>query len=206
MRRPCLALLALIVAFSDFGCGYTLRPPFNREVRTVYVPIFRSNRFRRDLEFQFTQMLQDEIRNRTPYLVVGSPEGADATLEGTITLDDKNLYLENPNNLPRQIQAMLYCVVTYTDNRNREFLTRNTPGNPIPPALVAELSLFSGEIGETSSLGFQKALKKMAQDVVSMMEQPWGEEYRLDPDLPQQDPIDETLDAADASKLKSPRR
>ncbi len=192
--RRCLLVAMLGLALG--GCGYTVRPPYNRSIRTVYVPTFKSTRFRRDLNLQFTEMLQEEIRNRTPYLVVGSPEGADATLQGTITLDDKNLVLENPNNLPRQLQAMMFCSVTFTDNRNGMTATKNTP-----PALVTNLSLFAPEIGETASLGFQKSMKKMAQDVVGMMEDPWGDEYRVDIDIPP-----EEADAGEPMRARTPRR
>ena len=201
MSRPSIhprrTMLAAIVMTIIAGCGYTVRPPFNRAIRTVYVPMFKSTRFRRELNIQFTEMLQDEIRTRTPYLVVGNPEGADATLEGTITLDDKNLVLENPNNLPRQLQAMLFCSVTFIDNRNGARSIKTTP-----PALVTELTLFAPEIGETASLGFQKAMKKMAQDIVGMMEDPWGDEYRVDEDLA---PVEEA-DASEIPKARIPRR
>jgi len=179
------------------GCGYTVRTPYNRSIRTVYVPTFKSIRFRRDLNLQFTEMLQEEIRNRTPYMVVGNPEGADATLQGTISLDDKNLVLENPNNLPRQLQAMMFATVTFTDNRSGMASTKNTP-----PALVTNLSLFEPEIGETASLGSQKSMRKMAQDVVGMMEDPWGDEYRVDIDLPPE----EAADTSEPMRARTPRR
>lgn len=194
--RPWRALLTAMVLVAVSGCGYTVRPPYNRSIRTVYVPMVKSTRFRRDLNFQLTEMLKNEIEDRTPYLVVGTPEGADATLQGTIILDDKNLFLENPNNLPRQLQSMIYCSVSFTDNRTGATSTKATP------SLVVEMALFEPEIGETASLGFQKTLRKIAQDIVGMMEDPWGDEYREDPDLP---PV-EAADAGPIPRARTPRR
>ena len=45
-------------------------------------------------------MIQKEIKHRTPYKVVGSPEKADTVLEGTINYGDKNIVVESPFNLP----------------------------------------------------------------------------------------------------------
>ena len=99
------------------GCGYSVRPPFDPGIRTVYVPTFTAITFRRDLNFQLTELVIKEIEKRTPYKVVGSPEGADSTLEGTITFADKNLMVENTNNLPRHVLVMLLVTVKWTDNR-----------------------------------------------------------------------------------------
>ena len=59
--------------------------------------------------------------------------------------------------------------------------------------MVGEISQFFPEIGETTQLGYQKAMQKMAKDIVSMMESSWGDEYRVDidevkPDDPITDP------------------
>lgn len=194
LSRPLRTFLAAMVVFAPTGCGYTVRPPFNRSIRTVYVPMFKSQRFRRDLNLQFTEMLHKEIQDRTPYTVVGSPEGADARLEGIITFEDKNIVVESQNNLPRHLLATLLCTVTYIDNRTGAQTTKTTP-----PAVVGVNSPFYPEIGETSSLGFQKAMKEMVKGIVSMMEEPWGEEYREDIDLPVPDP-------AAPPPLRSPRR
>ena len=184
-RRSALAILAAIALATLPGCGYTVRPPFDPNIKTVYVPMFKSQRFRRDLNLQFTQMLQDEIRLRTPYKVVGSPEGADATLDGIITFDDKNVQVESPNNLPRVLVSTITCTVRFTDNRSGTTTSKKTP-----PAVVGENAAFYPEVGETASLGFQKGMLKMARDVVSMMESGWGEEYRKDIDELVPDPTD----------------
>ena len=37
------------------GCGYSIRAPFDKSVKTVFVPIFKSQSFRRDLEQKLTE-------------------------------------------------------------------------------------------------------------------------------------------------------
>src|SRR5262245_1580962 len=99
------ARLAAVLVFCLAGCGYSIHPPYQMDIKTVYVPVFRSVTFRKDLNLMLTEAIQKEIERRTPYKVVGSPEGADTTLEGTVNYVDKNIVVENPQNLPRQLTA-----------------------------------------------------------------------------------------------------
>ena len=178
LGRPTAALLVL-VALATSGCGYSFRPPYRDDIRTVYVPIFKSQSFRRDLNLQITNRLIYEIQNRTPFKVVGSPDEADATLEGTIMYADKNMMVENPNNLPRQILGTLFVNVKFIDNRLA--IEKKRALAPVP---VIETAPFYGEIGETAQLGFDKAIDKLCRQIVGMMEEPWGPEVEVEPAAP----------------------
>ncbi len=161
------------------GCGYSLRPPYNETVKTIYLPMIKpGNRFRQDLNIRLTQMLRQEITTRTPYKVVGNPEEADVTLEGVVLFDNKNVMVENPYNLPRHILATLSVNVRLVDNRlgleKRETL--------YPESRVSESAIFDPEIGEPAVVGFEKVMEKLVRDIVNMLEEPWGEEYQVDPD------------------------
>ena len=170
-RSPAVVALTLLLAAGALlaGCGYQLRPPYEHRVRTVYVPIFKSVSFRRDLNIQLTKLVQEEIERRTPYKVVGTREGADATLDGTITLADKNIMVENPENLPRQLIANMTVNVRLTDNTTGETVEELN----LPPVPVNENMVFFPELGETTELGFDKVLHKIARDIVNMMEEEW---------------------------------
>ena len=174
MRRigPRLALkwLALGVLTSTVmgGCGYSLKAPYDPNIRTVYVPIFRSVTFRRDINFMITEAVIKEIERRTPYHVVGNPDGADTTLDGTINFSDKNIIVESPFNLPRQLTAMMVSTVTWTDNTIAPEDRKNTN-----PAVVQETFNFYPEIGDTAQMSFYRCCEKMAIQIVNMMEEPW---------------------------------
>lgn len=159
------ALATVGVALAVVGCGYTVRPPFTDAVRTVYVPVFRSVSFRRDVNLQLTELVIKEIETRTPFKVVGSPEGADSTLEGTINFADKNFILTNPFNLPRQLTTTLTVGVTWTDNRSTKKVRE--------PVVVTETVNFVPEVGETSFSAFYRTNEKLAKQIVNMMEKPW---------------------------------
>lgn len=147
--------------------GYSFSAPFSNEIKTVYVPVFRSISFRRDVNLQLTELVQKEIERRTPYKVVGTREEADTILDGTVNFADKNIVVENPFNYPRQLQAQLSCAVSWYHNPpTEEELDRG-------PMTVAENVNFVPEIGETSETAFYRANQWLAKQVVDAMEQPW---------------------------------
>lgn len=166
--KPRTIPIALALAGLLPGCGYSIRPPFDTSIQTVYVPVVKSVSFRRDVNLQMTELLQKEIERRTPFKVVGRPEDADTTLEATITQVDKNAWVENPNNLPRQIAASMAVDVRWVNNATGEAKVKRTP-----PVRVVEYVPFFPELGETTNLAYQKLMAKLVQDVVGMMEDPW---------------------------------
>jgi hypothetical protein len=149
------------------GCGYTVRPPGYADVRTVYVPVFRSNTFRRDIQLMLTEAVIKEIEERTLYKVVGTPEGADTILEGTINFAEKNIIVENPQNLPRELNAWVQATVRWIHNPPLE-----TEVNA-PPTVVGEMVNFIPEVGETAMSGFFKTCQNLATQIVDMMDAPW---------------------------------
>ena len=168
-RRPTpLAAAALVLALGSLGgCGYSIRAPYDPAVRTVYVPVFRSISFRRDVNLQLTELVIKEIERRTPFKVVGSPDGADTILDGTVNFADKNIVVENPFNLPRQLTASINASVNWTHNPPlKEELDRG-------PTVIAEQLNFVPEAGETAYEAFYRTNKALAKQIVDMMEMPW---------------------------------
>ena len=157
----------VVGSMSLSGCGYSIRPPFQVDVQTVYVPIFKSSTFRRDLNMMLTEAVQNEIRRRTPFQVVGNPEGADTLLEGEIIYNDKSAFVQSPNNLPRQLMASITARVAWIDlrqggiPRDRDRVT------------VTEEMFFYPELGETTTAAYTKVIEKLARQIVSMMEESW---------------------------------
>lgn len=165
----------LLVLFSLCGCGYSLRPPYNQTVKTIYLPVMKpGNRFRQDLNIQLTELLRKEIIDRTPYKVVANPEDADVTLEGVVLFDNKNVMVENPYNLPRHILATLSVNVRLIDNR----LGLEKRRTLYPESRVSESGTYDPEIGEPTRVGFAKVMDRIVRDIVNMLEEPWGEEYQ----------------------------
>ena len=160
-------IMIMLVGTMLSGCGYTIRAPFDKSVKTVFVPVFRTQSYRRDLNLNLCEMVQKEIMQRSPYKVVGRPEGADTILEGTINFADKNTVVENPFNLPRELNATISVVVKWTHNPPTEAEKCK------PPTTVAETVNFVPEVGETALTAFYRVNQRLAAQIVDMMEQPW---------------------------------
>ena len=160
-------IMIMLVGTMLSGCGYTIRAPFDKSVKTVFVPVFRTQSYRRDLNLNLCEMVQKEIMQRSPYKVVGRPEGADTILEGTINFADKNTVVENPFNLPRELNATISVVVKWTHNPPTEAEKSK------PPTTVSETVNFVPEVGETALTAFYRVNQRLAAQIVDMMEQPW---------------------------------
>jgi hypothetical protein len=161
------ALLAALFFAPLSGCGYSIRAPFDKSVKTVFVPVFKTQSFRREINLNLTEMIQKEIMYRTPYKVVGSPEEADTILEGTINFADKNIVVENPFNLPRELNATVNVRVKWTHNPPTPQEAQQAP------TIIAETVNFVPEVGETSLTAFYRVNQQLAAQIVDMMEQPW---------------------------------
>ena len=166
--RATLAAAAFVLAFGlAAGCGYSVRAPYAKEIKTVYIPVFRSISFRRDVNLQLTELVIKEMERRTPYKMVGTQEEADTILDGTINFADKNIVVENPFNMPRQLQAQMNVSVSWTHNPpTAEELDKG-------PTTIAENVNFVPEIGETSLTAFYRVNQALAKQIVDMMEKPW---------------------------------
>ncbi len=149
------------------GCGYSIRAPFDKSVRTVFVPILKTQSFRRELNLNLTEMIQKEIMHRTPYKVVGRPEDADTVLDGSINFADKNIIVESPFNLPRQLNATIAVKVKWTHNPPTE-AEKNRQDT-----IIMETVNFVPEVGETALTAFYGVNQRLAAQIVDMMEQPW---------------------------------
>ena len=166
---PWIVLAALALG----GCGYSIRAPYSKDVKTVYVPVFRSITFRRDVNLQLTELVIKEIERRTPFKVVGTADEADTILDGTVNFADKNIVVENPFNFPRQLTAQINASVNWTHNPpTKEELDRGF-------ATIAETVNFVPEIGESSMTAFYRTNQALAKQIVDMMEKPWFNETDL---------------------------
>jgi hypothetical protein len=166
--------------------GYTSRPNYDTCIKTVHVPIFKNLTFRRGLEFDLTTAVVHEIESKTPYKVVSDPTHADSEIIGTITNVTKLNININPQNEVREANTQITVLLMWRDLRPGhlgEFLSSprkpndpppGTPGAPVPqPILIQAEGSYIPELGESITTAFQRDVKKLAVQIVSMMEKPW---------------------------------
>lgn len=171
--RLSAALLLLITACG--GCaGYRMgtRDLFPQDVRTVYVPVFESASFRRNLGERLTEAVCKEIENRTPFKVVADP-GADSILAGRIINENKKVLIRSKTGDPRETQVNMVVQVTWIDRQGR--ILRETQEFPLPPELaeVGGSAALIPELGHSVATAQQQAIQRLAQQIAGLMENPW---------------------------------
>jgi hypothetical protein len=111
--------------------------------------------------------------NRTPYRLVDDVENADTILTGTVNFVDKNILVENPFNLPRQLTRTVNASVNWTHNPPTEAEKKRVP------TIISETLNFVPEVGETAVTASYSVCQRLAAQIVDMMEQPWYTEEDL---------------------------
>jgi hypothetical protein len=206
-RRTALFTLLSGSVATLTGCGhmgfwgYTTTPNYDPDIRTVYVPMFKTKVFEttpyRDMEMHLTRFVVDAIESQTPMKVISDPSGADSELQGTIVALRKQLLNRTPFNGAREIELQLGVEIVWHDLRpgNEGRILSNPrkrrddaeidglfdPSNPPPPPApdspspVQLLTAGRGlpELGETSTSALNMAMKRMAITVTHAMEKTW---------------------------------
>ena len=143
----CAALALLVPACSSDGhldfFGYTTRPNYDSNIRTVRVPIFVNKTIIQRLEFDLTRAVIREIGAKTPFRVVDASCDADTELTGTITAVNKNLLTVSQLNEIRHAETVVAVEVVWKDLRSGEILSKPSrrPGEAVPVAPTPPLVL-----------------------------------------------------------------
>jgi hypothetical protein len=189
--------LTLGCATSDDFCifGYTTKSQFQRDIKTIRVPIFENRTFYRDIEFDVTEAVIKEIERRTPWKVVQCGP-ADAELTGAVLNLGKHVIFQNQLNEVREADTMIAVELVWRDLRNGELLSQRPPhrvdpdappkpiivtdplqpvkNNPmVPKILVQANESFVPELGESIATARMRVVNKLARQVVNSMEMPW---------------------------------
>lgn len=145
---------------------------YRTDIRTVHVPIFQSDSYRRFLAEWLTEAVIKEIELTTPYKVVGAGE-ADSVLIGRIVRDEKQIVAEDKYDVPRNIDAKLLVEVRWQNSSGNLF--GNAAMVPLPDAAlqIAEASTFLPEFGQSLTTAQEKVVVELAQHIVGQMENPW---------------------------------
>ncbi|MDR1959849.1 MAG: LPS assembly lipoprotein LptE [Planctomycetaceae bacterium] len=163
------AVLSLLLVFMTGCAGYHVGTEslYRRDVKTVHVPVFMCDSYRRQLGERLTEAVCKRIEARTPFKVVGRPS-ADTTLAGRIVSDTQYVSIADDYNGPRQKNLNLTVLVEWRDHR----------GNMIRSLEPIEVDIETGsylvaEMGQSYATASQESIDKMADQIVNMMTNPW---------------------------------
>ena len=173
--RTCRTTILLLTAVGLAGCAsyrvgnQTLYAP---DVRTVYVPMIESTSFRRDLGERLTEAVVKEIELKTPFKVVGSPD-ADSILSVRMVSDTKRVTIENQNDDPRALEIAMAVEITWLNRRRAPIRLPTTLALPPEMLSVNNIATLIPEAGQSVATAQQQAITRLAQQIVSTMEEPW---------------------------------
>lgn len=157
------------------GCArYKIGPQslYRCDVKTVYVPIFESDSYRRQLGERLTEAVIKEIQNRTHFILVG-PAEAETVLRGRITNESKRVIANSPTDEPRVNELQFRVELTWVDRTSGK--THELGDVPFPTGIATaeRNALVVPEAGQSIATGQQEVINKLAQQIVSQMEKPW---------------------------------
>jgi hypothetical protein len=172
--RHLLRLLLFAALFAPGCAGYrigacSLYPP---DVRTIHVPVFENDTFRRGLGERLTEAVVKEIELKTPLKVV-SAANADSVLYGRLVDMQKRVLIENRNDEPRDIETAFRVDINWVDRRGNAVAQRTSL--PLSSALltVSQTADFVPEAGQSIATAQQEAIQRLAEQIVSQMEARW---------------------------------
>jgi hypothetical protein len=173
-RCALIGVAILACAIASGGCASyrfgaaSLYPP---DIQTVYVPVFESNSFRRNLSELLTEAVIKEIELKTPYKVVGTPQ-ADSALIGKLSSDTKRVVVEDQYDMQRETEVNMAVEVRWVNRKGdlmrtdavalpQDLVTLSAPGTVVP------------EFGQSVTTAQLQSVQRLAAQIVSLMEIPW---------------------------------
>jgi hypothetical protein len=175
----CAVLCAVSYAALLSGCGYSQsgndapvakggyqwHSLYREDVQTVAVPIFGTRDFRRDVEFKLSNAVVHQLEAHSPYKVVPR-ERADSVLEGEISKVEVNTlsrsYVEG---VPQEQLMQVTVNFTWKDLRSGKVLLQKRN--------FQQTASYYPTLGEGEFVGTQKAVERLALEIVQSMEADW---------------------------------
>lgn len=155
----CISALALATA----GCGYRAGPLDPSHARTVAVPVFDNDTFRRAIEVELTRILAAEIHARSGLRLVADAAAADIVLHGRIrSFDESVLADRGPTNVTES--SVVVDVEVIVEDRKTGLRTRRTFHNREPYSTVH---------GQSLSTARAEAFENLAEQIIHALEDDW---------------------------------
>jgi len=172
LRALALSTLLAINALLTSGCGYTIGNAFQGNVRSVYVPIATSDDFRRGYEFQLTEAVLNQIKERTPFKIAKN-DAADTKLTMKIKSIRKTVLGTTADNDPRSLQVQFAVDVIWEDLRTGRILAQRQVSLEPEISHLFSTGTMAPEVGQSLTTATQQAMDSMARQIVDLMEAPW---------------------------------
>ncbi|MBL8880158.1 MAG: LptE family protein [Phycisphaerales bacterium] len=162
--RCAAVLVAILLTGGCIGCGYSAGGPYRPDMKTVYVEMFDSKEFRRDIEFKLTEAIKKRIATDTPYRVVAK-EKADTILKGEVLEERQAAFAPDfRSRQPREKQLTLAVRVEWQNVRTGELVEK---------PVILQAADYLPPTGETEAFAQERAIDRLAQRIVAQLYDDW---------------------------------
>jgi hypothetical protein len=170
-----LCLLILAGLGCSTGCAnyqFGNRSLYRPDIRTVHVPVVRSNSLRRGLGERLTEHICKQIELKTPYKL-SDATSADSVLTATIVSENKKILATNGLDEGRDVETDFFVQVQWVDRRGDLIMSHTDI--PIQPLLlnVGQVTNFVPEGGQSLVTAHEEAMIRLADQIVGYLEVPW---------------------------------
>ncbi|MCF6150183.1 MAG: LptE family protein [Candidatus Kuenenia sp.] len=154
----------MLFFFAMGGCGYSSKSLLRSNVRSIYIPIFDNDTFRRGYEFDLTRAVRDQVLLRTRLRIVDKEE-ADSILLGKISSVNENVLIEDRKDNIVESRVTIRADIRWVDTRTGRTIVerKNIKG-------TSEFIVLRNESLTSSS---DESFVKLAQSIVESMEEEW---------------------------------
>lgn len=165
MRSALLIAVFAGIAGGACGCGYRAGGPYRTDFQTVYVDMFGSREFRRDLEFMLLEAVKKRISMDTPYRLVDGTQ-ADTVLVAEVREERQTAFAPDfRTREPRDKTLTLVVQVQWKDVRTGRILVDH-------PAIIQAVD-YLPTAGESERLAQERAIDRLAARIVATMYEAW---------------------------------
>jgi hypothetical protein len=165
-------LLAALIALLGSGCGYRVGPNNVANIRSVHVPVFKTESFRRGFELQLTEAVQRQIQNTTTYRLANEPM-ADTRLIGRIIEITKRPVNQNKYDDPRELELSLAVEVRWEECATGRVLRQQMfPISTTATQAISQVT-FAPEAGQSLATATKDAVDQLSSQIVQLMDAPW---------------------------------
>lgn len=170
----CILIISTSLLFLSGCFGYRVgtRTLFRNDVRTINVPVVRSDSFRPELGVQLTEAVQKEIERRTPYKLADAAV-ADSIMAIRLTNDSKRVIGETNTDEPRVLENVVTIELKWTDRRGMDLVSTRFAPPGETTHYFAERNDFVPEAGQSIATSFQRLAERLANHIVDQMEARW---------------------------------
>lgn len=145
--------------------GYQWKSLYRQDIKTVAVPTFTTRTFERNVEFNLTKAVVNQIEAQTPYKVVPK-ERADTILEAEVTRADiDKLSDDNRTSLPQEQLLTLRVNFIWKDLRTGRILVERKA--------FEQSASYYPTLGEGRFVGAQLNVERLALAIVQELQADW---------------------------------